>query len=56
MNKEPEEVQWSCSKHPREEEHKDKAVLEKTLESPWTVRSNQCILQETSPECSLEGE
>ena len=31
-------------------------VLEKTLESPWTVRrSNQSILKEISPECSLEG-
>ena len=32
------------------------AVLEKTLESPWTARrSNQSILQEISPEYSLEG-
>ena len=32
------------------------AVLEKTLESPWTARrSNQSILKETSPGCSLEG-
>ena len=31
-------------------------VLEKTLESPWTaMRSNQSILKEISPECSLEG-
>ena len=31
-------------------------VLEKTLESPWTARrSNQCILKEVSPGCSLEG-
>ena len=31
-------------------------VLEKSLESPWTVgRSNQLILREISPECSLEG-
>ena len=31
-------------------------VLEKTLESPWTVRrSNQSILKEISPEYSLEG-
>ena len=31
-------------------------VLEKTLESPLTARrSNQSILKETSPECSLEG-
>ena len=31
-------------------------VLEKTLESPWTVRrSNQSILKEVSPGCSLEG-
>jgi len=31
-------------------------VLEKTLESPWTARrSNQCILTEISPGCSLEG-
>ena len=31
-------------------------VLEKTLESPWTARrSNQCILKEISPGCSLEG-
>ena len=30
-------------------------VLEKTLESPWTARrSNQSILKEISPECSLE--
>ena len=30
--------------------------LEKTLESPWTERrSNQFILKEISPECSLEG-
>ena len=32
------------------------AVLEKTLESPWTARrSNQSILKEISPEYSLEG-
>ena len=31
-------------------------VLEKTLESPWTVRrSYQSILKEISPGCSLEG-
>ena len=31
-------------------------VLEKTLESPFTVRgSNQSILKEVSPEYSLEG-
>ena len=31
-------------------------VLEKTLESPWTARrSNQSILKEISPECSLGG-
>ena len=31
-------------------------VLEKTLESPWTARrSNQSILKEVSPGCSLEG-
>ena len=31
-------------------------VLEKTLEIPWTARrSNQSILKETSPGCSLEG-
>ena len=31
-------------------------MLEKTLESPWTARrSNQCILTEISPGCSLEG-
>ena len=30
-------------------------VLEKTLESPWTARSNQSILKELSPEYSLEG-
>ena len=30
-------------------------VLEKTLESPWTARSDQSILKEISPECSLEG-
>ena len=31
-------------------------VLGKTLESPWTARrSNQSILKEVSPECSLEG-
>ena len=31
-------------------------VLERTLESPWAVRrSNQSILKEISPECSLEG-
>ena len=31
-------------------------VLEKTLEVPWTARrSNQSILKEISPECSLEG-
>ena len=31
-------------------------VLEKTLESPWTVRrSNQSILEEISPGISLEG-
>ena len=31
-------------------------VLEKTLESPWTARrSNQSILKEIGPGCSLEG-
>ena len=31
-------------------------VLEKTLESPWTVRrSNKSILKEISPGCSLEA-
>ena len=31
-------------------------VLEKTLSVPWTTRrSNQSILKETSPGCSLEG-
>ena len=31
-------------------------VLEKTLESSWTARrSNQSILKDISPECSLEG-
>ena len=31
-------------------------VLEKTLESPWAARrSNQSIIKEISPECSLEG-
>ena len=31
-------------------------MLEKTLESPWTAkRSNQSILEEISPGCSLEG-
>ena len=31
-------------------------VLEKTLENLWTERiSNQSILKEISPECSLEG-
>ena len=31
-------------------------VLEKTLGVPWTARrSNQSILKETSPGCSLEG-
>ena len=31
-------------------------VLEKTLERPWTaMRSNQSILKEISPGCSLEG-
>ena len=44
MNKEPEEVQWTCSKHPREEKHKDEAVLEKTLESPL-----DCKIQPVHP-------
>ena len=31
-------------------------VLEKTLRVPWTARrSNQSILKEISPECSLVG-
>ena len=31
-------------------------MLEKTLESPWTARrSNQSILKEISPGCSVEG-
>ena len=31
-------------------------MLEKTLASPWTARrSNQSILKEISPGCSLEG-
>ena len=29
-------------------------VLEKTLESPWTARSNQSVLMEIRPEYSLE--
>ena len=29
-------------------------ALEKTLERPWTARSNQSILKEISPEYSLE--
>ena len=32
-------------------------VLEKTLESPWSARkSNQSILKEIIPACSLEGQ
>ena len=30
-------------------------VLEKTLESPFVKRSNQSILKEINPGCSLEG-
>ena len=31
-------------------------LLEKSLENPWTARrSNQSILKEINPECSLEG-
>ena len=31
-------------------------MLEKTLRVPWTAkRSNQSILKEINPECSLEG-
>ena len=31
-------------------------MLEKTLKSPWTARrSNQSILKEISPGCSLKG-
>ena len=31
-------------------------VLEKTLRVPWTARrSNQSIIKEINPECSLEG-
>ena len=30
-------------------------VLEKTLESPLTARSNQSFLKEIGPGCSLEG-
>ena len=31
-------------------------VLEKTVKTPWTARrSNQSILKEISPGCSLEG-
>ena len=31
-------------------------MLEKTLENPWTARrSNQSILKEISPGCSVEG-
>ena len=31
-------------------------VLERLFRVPWTARrSNQSILKETSPECSLEG-
>ena len=30
-------------------------MLEKTLESPFARRSNQSILKEISPGCSLEG-
>ena len=31
-------------------------MLEKTLKSPWTARrSNQSILKEINPECSLDG-
>ena len=33
-----------------------RVVLEKTLKVPWTAkRSNQSILREINPECSLEG-
>ena len=32
-------------------------VLEETLESPWTAkRTNQSILKEINPECSLDGQ
>ena len=31
------------------------AVLEKTLESLWTIRSNQSVLKEINPEYPLEG-
>ena len=55
MNKEP-EVQWSCSKHPREEEHKDKALLEKTLEGPLDCKEIKPVHPKgVSPEYSLEG-
>ena len=30
-------------------------VFEKTLDSPWTARSNKSILKEINPEYSLEG-
>ena len=30
-------------------------MLEKTLRVPWAIRSNQSILKEISPGCSLEG-
>ena len=30
-------------------------IFEKTLEIPWTARSNQSILKEINPEYSLEG-
>ena len=30
-------------------------VLEKTLKSPWTARSNWSMLKEINPEYSLEG-
>jgi len=36
--------------------HNIPVVLEKTLRVPWTARrSNQSILKEISPGCSLEG-
>ena len=47
---------WTAKKTERRRSDAFELVLEKLLRMPWTARrSNQSILKEISPECSLKG-
>ena len=47
---------WTAKKTERRRSDAFELVLEKLLRMPWTARrSNQSILKEISPVCSLEG-